>query len=128
MNVANAVASVADAEAVGVATMGAEAAGFETADAAAADAAALELSLLCGTTFLDFLVIALRRVAAFRFSSQPSSKQQPSLFASNFCFFLFQLRDLRPCSRRKCTPCPDSSLPHFLARNVGRKQAHKTYF
>ena len=67
MNTANAVASVADAEAVGVAKMGAEAAGFETADAAAADAAALELSLLCGTTFLDSLVIALRRVAAFRF-------------------------------------------------------------
>ena len=71
MNVANAVASVADAEAVGVATMGAEAAGFETADAAA-DHAALRFviaALLFGTTFLSLLVIALQRIAAaFRFS------------------------------------------------------------
>ena len=114
MNFANADASVADAEAVGVAKLGAEAAGFETADAAAADAAALELALLCGTTFLDFLVIALRRVASFRFSSQPSSKQQPSFFHSAFCFFLFQLRDLRPFSRRKCTPCLDSFRQELL--------------
>ena len=54
MNVANAVASVADAEAVGVATMGAEAAG--SADAAADDAA-LRLviaALHFGSTFLAF--------------------------------------------------------------------------
>ena len=76
MNCADAFAAVADAEAVGVEELGAEAAGVETADAAAADAAALvllELSLLCATTFLDFLVIALRV-----FSSQPSTHQQPS--------------------------------------------------
>ena len=64
MNFANA---VADAEAVGVAKMGAVAAGSETADAAAANAAVLQLSLLFGTTFLDFFVIAWRRAAAFRF-------------------------------------------------------------
>jgi hypothetical protein len=56
MNAANAVASVADAEAVGVATMGAEAAGFETADAAAADAAFrfFIAALLCGTWLEDW--------------------------------------------------------------------------
>jgi hypothetical protein len=64
MNFANAVASVADAEAVGVAKLGAVS---ETAGAAAADAAVLQLFLLFGTTFLDFLVIAWRRAAAFRF-------------------------------------------------------------
>ena len=56
MNVANAVASVADAEAVGVATMGAEAAGSKTADAAADDAA-LRLVIAAfhfGSTFLAF--------------------------------------------------------------------------
>ena len=83
------VASVADAEAVGVATMGAEAACSKTADAAAADAAALELSLLCGTTFLDFLVIALRRVAAFRFFIAAFFKAAAFVFCQHLLLLLF---------------------------------------
>ena len=65
MNVANAVASVADAEAVGVATMGAEAAGFETAAALRFVIAAL----LFGATFLElaFGIAAFFKAAAFLF-------------------------------------------------------------
>jgi hypothetical protein len=77
MNVANAAASVADAEAVGVATMGAEAAGFEIAAALRFVIAAL----LFGATFLElaFGIAAFFKAAAFLsiiaafFKAAPSS-------------------------------------------------------
>ena len=78
MNVANAVASVADAEAVGVATVGAEAAGFETAAALRFVIAAL----LFGATFLElaFGIAAFFKAAAFFFFVPP--------FASSFLNFV----------------------------------------
>jgi hypothetical protein len=90
MNVANAAASVADAEAVGVATMGAEAAGFETAAALRFVIAAL----LFGATFLElaFGIAAFFKAAAFLFFIAAFFKAAASFFfvppfASSFLNF-----------------------------------------